>query len=186
MRKPISLLLALLGLFDSLYLLWIYTPRPGRWSAWERAATPCAPALIPTFGECPCRCLAWRATCLVALLIIAESLVPAALAIEVRYALAGATGFGFLFSLYLEYLQGFVIHAFCAWCVTSGLVMTALCALAIYNVVRPAPEADPPAQLAQVRSYFVVGVAALLIGVPAFYELAAHGEMPPPPPPAPE
>ena len=122
---------------------------------------------------------------LVALLIIAESLVPAALAIEVRYALAGATGFGFLFSLYLEYLQGFVIHAFCAWCVTSGLVMTALCALAIYNVVRPAPEADPPAQLAQVRSYFVVGVAALLIGVPAFYQLATHGEAPPPPPPPP-
>ena len=48
----------------------------------------------------------------VALLIVAESLVPPALAIEVRYALAGATGFGFLYSLYLEYLQGFVIHAF--------------------------------------------------------------------------
>lgn len=122
---------------------------------------------------------------LVALLIIAESLVPAALAIEVRYALAGATGFGFLFSLYLEYLQGFVIHAFCAWCVTSGLVMAALCALAIYNVVRPAPEADASAQLAQVRRFFAVSVAALLIGVPAFYELAAHGEMPPPPPPSP-
>jgi protein-disulfide isomerase/rhodanese-related sulfurtransferase len=122
---------------------------------------------------------------LVALLIIAESLVPPALAIEVRYALVGVTGFGFLFSVYLEYLQGFVIHAFCAWCVTSGLVMTALCALAVYNVVHPAPEADPSAQLAQVRSYFVVGVAALLIGVPTFYELATHGEKAPLPPPPP-
>jgi protein-disulfide isomerase/rhodanese-related sulfurtransferase len=122
---------------------------------------------------------------LVALLIIAESLVPPPLAIEVRYALAGATGFGFLFSLYLEYLQGFVIHAFCAWCVTSGVVMTALCGLAIYNVLRPALETDAPAQLAQVRSYFVVSVAALLMGVPAFYQLSTHGEAPPPPPPAP-
>ena len=122
---------------------------------------------------------------LVALLIIAETLVPPALAVEVRHALAGVTGFGFLFSLYLEYLQGFVIHAFCAWCVTSGLVMAALCALAIYNVARPAPEADAPAQLAQVRRYFVVGVAALVIGVPAFYQLSAHGEVPPPPPPTP-
>jgi len=121
---------------------------------------------------------------LVALLIIAESLVPATLAVEVRHALAGATGFGFLFSLYLEYLQGFVIHAWCAWCITSGLVMTALCALAVYNVVRPAPETDAPAQLAQVRRYFVVGVAALAIGVPTFYQLSAHGEAPPPPPPA--
>jgi protein-disulfide isomerase/rhodanese-related sulfurtransferase len=119
----------------------------------------------------------------VAVLIIAESLVPQALAIEIRYALAGATAFGFLFSLYLEYLQGFVIHAFCAWCVTSGLVMTALCGLAVYNLLRPAPEPDPPAQLAQLRSHFVAGVAALLIGVPAFYQLARHGEAPPPPPP---
>ena len=122
---------------------------------------------------------------LVALLIMAESLVPAGRAIDVRYALAGATGFGFFFSLYLEYLQGFVIHAFCAWCVTSGLVMTALCALAIYNVSHPAREADPPTQLAQMRSYFVVGIVAVLIGVPAFYQLAAHGEVPPPPPAAP-
>ncbi len=123
---------------------------------------------------------------LIALLIIAESLVAPALAIEVRYALAGATGFGFLFSLYLEYLQGFVIHAFCAWCVTSGVVMTLLGGLAIYNVMYPGPEADPPAQLAQLRRYFVLGVAALLIGVPAFYQLAAHGEAPPPPPPPPD
>ena len=122
---------------------------------------------------------------LVALLIITESLAPAALAVEVRYALAGATGLGFLFSLYLEYLQKFVIHAFCAWCVTSGLVMTALFALAVYNIVRATPEAGPPDQLAQVRGYFVVGVAALLIGVPTFYGLATHGEaLPPPTPPA--
>jgi len=120
----------------------------------------------------------------IALLIVAEPLVPAPLAVEVRYALAGATGFGFLFSLYLEFLQGFVIHSFCAWCVTSGLVMTGLCGLSIYNVIHPTVESDPPAQLAQVRRYFIVGVAALLLGVPAFYQLAAHGEAPPPPPPA--
>ncbi|MGA3327484.1 MAG: thioredoxin domain-containing protein [Terriglobia bacterium] len=185
MRKSISFILALLGTFDSLYLLWIYTSpsRPMvclgtgcdavRLSAYSHLAG----VPMPVFGV--------GGYVLVALLIIGESLVPAALAIEVRYALAGATGFGFLFSLYLEYLQGFVIHAFCAWCVTSGLVMTALCVLAIYDVVRPAPDADPPAQLAQVRSYFTVGVAALLIGVPAFYELATHGEKAPlPPPPA--
>src|SRR5208282_1993009 len=185
MRKFISFILALLGTFDSLYLLWIYTSpsRPMvclgtgcdavRLSAYSHLAG----VPMPAFGV--------GGYVLVALLIIAESLVPAALAIEVRYALAGATGFGFLFSLYLEYLQGFVIHAFCAWCVTSGLVMTALCVLAIYDVVRPAPEADPPGQLAQVRRYFVVGVAALAIGVPAFYELATHGEKAPlPPPPA--
>jgi protein-disulfide isomerase/rhodanese-related sulfurtransferase len=183
MRKSLSFLLALLGLFDSLYLLWVYTSpsRPmvcfgGGCDAVR--ASPYAHLFgvpMPVFGV--------AGYVLVALLIVAETLAPAALAIEVRYALAGATAFGFLFSLYLEYLQGFVIHAFCAWCVTSGLVMTALCALAIYNVVHAAPEPDPPAQLAQMRNYFAVGVAALLIGIPAFYQLAEHGEAPPPPPP---
>jgi protein-disulfide isomerase/rhodanese-related sulfurtransferase len=185
MRKSISLLLALLGLFDSLYLLWIYTS-PSR--PMVCLGTGCDTVRLSAYAHLwglPMPLFGAVGYVLVALLIIAESLVPATLAVEVRHALAGATGFGFLFSLYLEYLQGFVIHAWCAWCITSGLVMTALCALAIYNVVRPVPEADPPAQLAQVRRYFVVGVAALAIGVPAFYQLSAHGEVPPPPPPAP-
>ena len=185
MRKPISLLLGLLGLFDSLYLFWVYTSPSRPMVCLGTGCDAVRASAYSHLGGVPMPVFGVAGYLLVALLIIAESLVPAALAIEVRYALAGATGFGFLFSLYLEYLQGFVIHAFCAWCVTSGLVMTALCGLAIYNVVRPAPEADPPAQLAQVRSYFVVGVAALLIGVPAFYQLAAHGEAPPPPPPTP-
>jgi protein-disulfide isomerase/rhodanese-related sulfurtransferase/uncharacterized membrane protein len=184
MRKPISLVLALLGLFDSLYLLWIYTS-PSR--PMICLGTGCDAVRLSAYshiGGVPMPVFGVAGYLLVALLIIAESFVPAALAIEVRYALAGATGFGFLFSLYLEYLQPFVIHAWCPWCVTSGLVMTALCGLAIYNVVRPSPDPDPPAQLARVRSYFAIGVAALLIGVPAFYELATHGEAPPPPVPA--
>src|SRR5271157_3319129 len=186
MRKTISLLLALLGIFDSLYLLWIYTS-PSRQMVCFVTGSGCDAVRASAYshlGSVPMPVFGVAGYVLIALLIMAESLVPAALAIEVRYALAGATGFGFLFSLYLEYLQGFVIHAFCAWCVTSGLAMTALFGLAVYNIVRPSPEADPPAQLAQVRSYFAVGVAALLIGIPAFYELATHGEAPPPPPPA--
>jgi len=185
MRKSISFLLALLGLFDSLYLLWIYTS-PSR--PMVCLGTGCDAVRLSPYSHLwgvPMPFFGAAGYMLVALLIVAESLVPPTLAIEVRHALAGATGFGFLFSLYLEYLQGLVIHAWCAWCITSGLVMTALCALAIYNVARPAPEADPTAQLAQVRRYFVVGVAALVIGVPAFYELSAHGDAPPPPPPAP-
>ena len=89
------------------------------------------------------------------------------------------TGFGFLFSLYLEYLQAFVIHAYCAWCVTSGVVMTALFALAIVNLVRAGPEPEPATQLTRVRSLFAVCVAGLLVGVPAFYLLARHSELAP-------
>jgi len=118
---------------------------------------------------------------LIILLVIADPLFSSGVARLARYVLAAGTTFGFLFSVYLEYLQGFVIHAYCTWCVTSGVVMTVLCGLALYDALRPGPEGDAPAQLDQVRSYFVLAVAALLLGAPAFYELARHGEVPPAP-----
>jgi len=185
MRKSIALLLALLGLFDSLYLLWIYTSPSRPMVCFGTGCDAVRLSVYSHMAGVPMPVLGAAGYLLLALLIIAESLAGPALAVELRFGLAAATGIGFLFSLYLEYLQGFVIHAFCAWCVTSGVVMTALFALAVYNVMRPGLENEPHAQLAQVRSYFVVGVAALAIGIPAFYELSVHGEAPPPPPPAP-
>ncbi len=182
MRKSVSLILALLGLFDSLYLLWVYTSPSRPMVCFGTGCDAVRASAYAHMGGVPMPVFGVAGYVVIAILIMAESLVPPARAVDVRYALAGATGFGFLFSLYLEYLQGFVIHAFCAWCVTSGLVMTALCALAIYNIVRPAPESDPPAQ---VRRYLAVGIAALLIGIPAFYVLKVQGEALPPPPPAP-
>src|SRR5208337_1418047 len=104
MRKPISLLLALLGLFDSLYLLWVYTSpsRPMVCFGGGGCDAVRASVYAHLFGV-PMPVFGAAGYVLVALLIIAESLVPEALAIELRYALAGATAFGFLFSLYLEY-----------------------------------------------------------------------------------
>jgi uncharacterized membrane protein len=36
------------------------------------------------------------------------------------------TAFGLAFSIYLTFLEPFVIGATCAWCLTSAIVMTAL------------------------------------------------------------
>lgn len=38
--------------------------------------------------------------------------------------LALASGGGLLFSLWLTYLELFVIHAICQWCVTSAIIVT--------------------------------------------------------------
>lgn len=46
-------------------------------------------------------------------------------------AIFGISLFGFLYSLYLTYLEIFVIHAICQWCVLSGLCMTIIFAAAI-------------------------------------------------------
>jgi len=40
--------------------------------------------------------------------------------------LLGLTTFGVLFSIYLTFLEPFVIGATCAWCLTSAIIMTAL------------------------------------------------------------
>jgi uncharacterized membrane protein len=43
-----------------------------------------------------------------------------------RFALLGFTSFGLIFSIYLPFLEPFVIGATCAWCLTSAIIMTAL------------------------------------------------------------
>jgi uncharacterized membrane protein len=54
-------------------------------------------------------------------------------------ALASLATPGWIFSLYLTYLELFVIHALCRWCVASALIMTAIWALAVADLVRRAP-----------------------------------------------
>ncbi len=46
-------------------------------------------------------------------------------------AILGMTLFGTLFSLYLTYLEPFVIRAVCAWCLTSAVIMTVLMLLSV-------------------------------------------------------
>jgi len=176
-RKSLTLALILLGLFDSLYLLYTYTS-PSRPMVCIGTGCDAVRASVystlwgvsmPVFGV-----LGYT---LLAVVIIAESMFSGRVARGARYALLGMTGFGFLFSVYLEYLQAFVIHAYCAWCVTSGVVMTALFTLAVVNLVRTGPGPEPAVQLTCARSLFVVCAAGVLVGVPAFYLLVHHSEV---------
>ncbi len=47
------------------------------------------------------------------------------------FAIFGMALFGVLFSIYLTYLELFIIRAVCIWCVTSAVIMAALLALAV-------------------------------------------------------
>jgi uncharacterized membrane protein len=50
---------------------------------------------------------------------------------------------GFLFTLYLKYLELFVIHAICRWCVVSAVIITAITVVAVAAAVRrPGPQAS--------------------------------------------
>ena len=185
MRKTLSFALSLLGLFDSLYLLWVYTSPShpmvcvGTGCDAVRAST-YATLLgrpVPVYGVVGYLALA--------ILIFAEALLSASLARLVRYTILTFTAIGFLFSVYLSYLEGFVIHAWCEWCVVSALTMTSLFILALLDVRRSGPEASPALQLTQARRDFAVFLAALFVGTPAFYVLALRSEAPSAPlPPA--
>lgn len=50
------------------------------------------------------------------------------------------TGFGFAFSLYLTYLELFVIDAICQWCVGSAVIMTGLFVTAVLDFLQPRSE----------------------------------------------
>ena len=186
MRKSLLLALSLLGLFDSSYLWWVYASpsRPmvclGTGCDVVRASPFAYPAGIPmpVFGVVMYLTLA--------LLVFAEPLLSASLARWGRYAVAGISGLGFLFSLYLTGVEAFVLHAWCAWCVVSAIAVTLIFALALLDILRPEPSPEPPAALACVKRHMVLCLAAVVVGTPAFILLARSGTPPPPNPASPE
>jgi len=48
-------------------------------------------------------------------------------------ALVVVAGIGLGFTIYLTYLELFVIHAICRWCVVSGIVMTGIFVVALLD-----------------------------------------------------
>lgn len=49
-------------------------------------------------------------------------------------ALAWMSGLGFVFTLWLTYLELFVIHAICVWCVGSAVIVTAIFLLSLADL----------------------------------------------------
>jgi uncharacterized membrane protein len=85
------------------------------------------------------------------LAILAVALValrPAAL-LEPKWSqlLVGLATVGVLFTAYLTYLELFVIHAICRWCVGSALIITAIWMVALFSlrslVIRTDRAASP-------------------------------------------
>ena len=44
------------------------------------------------------------------------------------------------FSVYLTYIEIYVIEALCSWCVASAIIITLLAILGVVNVLRSAPR----------------------------------------------
>ena len=178
MRKDLLLALSLLGLFDALYLLWVYTSpsRPlvclGNGCDAVRASSYAHPfgVPMPVFGV--------AAYLALALLILAQDLFSERLGRTLSYAVACLSGFGFLFSLYLTGLEKFVIHAWCEWCVTSAIIITGIFVFSLFDLPRPLAPLEPVAARGRLRTHLVLCVLAVVLGTPAFILLAKYGEVP--------
>jgi protein-disulfide isomerase/rhodanese-related sulfurtransferase len=99
--------------------------------------------------------------------MLAEDQVSTRLGRAIQYAVAGISCAGFLFSIYLTSLEAFVIHAWCAWCVVSALLVTGIFVLSLFELRQPPAPTDPVAASARFRTNSVLCVVAILIGVPA-------------------
>lgn len=77
-----------------------------------------------------------------AVLIVALiSLSPAALTRRGwSLVLAALATVGFLFTLYLSYVELFLIHAICRWCVGSAAIMTAIWVASLFSLRSPGPR----------------------------------------------
>jgi len=118
-----AVLLSLTGLFVSAYLYLYKIGKIGslacgtggcetvQWSQWSRVAG-IEVALVGVLG--------YAGLLVVSLVSLQPGLAhrrwPAAL-------LLGLAGAGVLFTVYLTYLELFVIHAICRWCVASGVII---------------------------------------------------------------
>lgn len=79
---------------------------------------------------------AWGLATYVVLLVLAMAGMQGAASRVVAWALVILSGWSFLFSAWLTYLEHSVIRAYCVWCLTSATIMTLIFITALVDLRR--------------------------------------------------
>jgi len=163
MRKALAMFAALVGLFASSYLTWAYTSSTHRMVCMgtgcdEVRASKYAHLFglpLPVFG------LAFYALLIALILLEAR---PSRHSVGMWRLILALGAWGVLFSGWLTYLEGFVIHAWCDWCVTQAIGGAVAFLLALTIAIRPPKKTRPAlgSQLALVAVAVLIGAPALL------------------------
>ncbi|MBT3321376.1 MAG: vitamin K epoxide reductase family protein [Anaerolineae bacterium] len=131
-----ALIAAIIGLLDSAYLTWIKL---------SHNETLCAPGL----GDCftvntsryaevfgiPIAIFGMATYLLIILILLFENRV-AFIEENSTLALFGISLVGVLYSIYLSYLEEFVLHAWCPYCILSAIVITVVFVVSIIRIKR--------------------------------------------------
>jgi uncharacterized membrane protein len=114
-------LLSLAGLFISAYL---YLYKLGRIGSLACGTGGCETVQLSSWSR-----IAGVEVSLIGLLGYAGLLLLSLISLQAEYRLwpvkivTAAAGLGVIFTIYLTYLELFVIHAICRWCVASGVII---------------------------------------------------------------
>ena len=176
MRRSLTFALSLLGLFDSLYLFWVYASPShpmvclGGGCDQVRASRFAHIAGVPTplFGVVMYGVLA--------LLIFAEPLVAPASGALLRRAVSVIAALGVIASAALTAIEAFVIHAWCVWCVVQAIAVTFIFILSL--TLLGSRFDDRARSRAAFWRHALVLVLAIVVGSRAFAWLQSQHEAP--------
>jgi protein-disulfide isomerase/rhodanese-related sulfurtransferase/uncharacterized membrane protein len=175
-RRSITFALTLLGLFDSLYLLWVYASpsQPmvclGGGCDQVRASRFAHIAGVPT----PLYGVVMYVT--LALLIFAEPLVAPATGALLRRAVSVIAALGVVASAALTAIEAFIIHAWCTWCVLQSIAVTIIFIVSL--TLLGSRFDDRARSRAAFWRHALVLVLAIVVGSRAFTWLQSREQAP--------
>ncbi|HEX5410908.1 MAG TPA: thioredoxin domain-containing protein [Terriglobia bacterium] len=180
MRKILLMVLSLVGLFDSIYLLWEYTSPAHPMVCMGGGCDAVRASEYSHLGALPVPMYGVFMYAFLVLLLFLYPLLPSAYVRLTQHVVMVVAGAGFLFSVYLTGIEAFVLHSWCMWCVLSFLLVTAIFILSIADRSHAPKPLEPAQALSAVQRNFALILFAFVAGVPAFVVLTSHGSMPPP------
>ncbi len=184
MRKLLLLALSLVGLFDSIYLLWEYTSPASPMVCMGGGCDAVRASAYSHLGGLPVPLYGMVMYGFLVLLLFLYPLLPASAGRLTQFAVVLISGAGFLFSIYLTGIEAFVLHSWCVWCVLSALLVTAIFLLALVDRLRPGAPLDAARALSAVQQNFALVLFGFVLGVPAYILLSQHGSVPAAKPPS--
>jgi protein-disulfide isomerase/rhodanese-related sulfurtransferase len=177
MRKPAAFALALLALFDSLYLWWVYASPSHPLACLGGGCDVVRASRYAQFLGFPTPAYGVLLYAVLALLLFSEPLVAPLRAIWLRRLTCLLAGAGSAVALWLTGIETFVLHAWCTWCTIQWMAVTLIFVLSL-SLLRAAPDAA--GALGMVRRQSAVLLVAIVVGVPAFTHLMRATEALPP------
>jgi uncharacterized membrane protein len=134
----VTIALALAGLAVSLYLLTVHW---GWWTAVCLGVGNCEVVNTSIYSELlgiPVALLG--ALTYISLIVLGALIWKNVLAEYARLARFFIAAIGVTFSAYLTYIELFVLHEICPWCVLSAILITLIAILSVWGLRSPAPE----------------------------------------------